>query len=76
MKEANEIVCEMTLARLRAGLTQGQLAKKMRTSQPTISRLERGRNLPTITTLQRLADVTGHRLEVRLVAAQPSSGTL
>jgi transcriptional regulator with XRE-family HTH domain len=67
MNEANEITFEMAMARLRAGLSQQELAKRMRTSRSTISRMESGRDLPTVATLRRLAQVTGHRLEVRLV---------
>lgn len=60
----------MIEARLRAGLTQGQLARQMRTSRSTISRIESGRDLPLVSTLERLAEVTGHRLEIRLVPSR------
>lgn len=48
--------------RKRAGLTQGELAKKMGTTQPVIARLESGRVRPSIRTLERLAEATGSRL--------------
>jgi ribosome-binding protein aMBF1 (putative translation factor) len=56
----------MVEARVRAGLTQAQLAQRMGTKQPVIARLEAGRRSPNIKTLRRLAAVTGSRLVVRL----------
>lgn len=49
-------VVEMIIAkRLKQGLTQTQLAIKMGTKQPVISRLERGTYNPTIQFLHRIA---------------------
>lgn len=56
----------MVKARLRAGLTQAQLAQRMGTKQPVIARLEAGRRSPNIRTLRKLAAATGSRLVVRL----------
>lgn len=53
-------------ARVRAGLTQEQLARRMGTTQSAIARLESGRISPSVRTLKKLADVTGSRLVVRL----------
>ena len=61
------VIDEMVSARKRAGLTQRALAKRMRTSQATIARLETGKRTPGVTTLEIMARVTGHRLEVRLI---------
>ncbi len=44
-------------ARLAAGLTQAELATKLRTTQSAIARLESGTITPTVDTLCRLADV-------------------
>jgi transcriptional regulator with XRE-family HTH domain len=63
---AQEIVQEMISARIRAGLTQAQLAKRMGTTQSAIARSEAGRGLPGIATLQKLAVATGSRLAIRL----------
>jgi DNA-binding XRE family transcriptional regulator len=41
-----EIAAELLRARLRAGLSQAELAARMRTSQSTIARLESGQTLP------------------------------
>jgi len=57
---------EMIAARVRAGLTQQELAKRMKTSQSVIARLERGGRSPNIKTLRRLAEVTDSQLVVRL----------
>ncbi|MBC8748536.1 MULTISPECIES: helix-turn-helix domain-containing protein [Paraburkholderia] len=60
---------ELIAARVRAGLTQEQLAEKMHTTQSTIARMESGRTLPSMRTLSRYADATGSRAVVRLEAA-------
>ena len=46
--------------RNQAGLTQKELARKMGTTQPVVARLESGRSRPSMRTLERLADATGH----------------
>ena len=53
-------------ARVRAGLTQEELADKMGTSQPTIARLESGHK-PSLKTLERVAEMTGSKLMIQLV---------
>ena len=63
---------EMIAARVRAGLTQQELAQRMGTTQSTIARLERGGRSPNIKTLRRLAEVTGSQLVVRLDAGCPT----
>lgn len=52
-------------ARKAAKLSQVQLAEKLSTSQAAVARLESGRAAPTITTLQRVAEATGHTLSVQ-----------
>jgi DNA-binding XRE family transcriptional regulator len=56
----------MIEARIRAGLTQAQLARRMGTTQPAIARLEAGRRSPNLKMLERLAEATWSRLVVRL----------
>ena len=53
---------EVIRVRMRAGLTQEQLAQRMETSQSVIARLEGGRSKPSTQTLERLAAATGTRL--------------
>ena len=51
-------------ARVSRGLTQAELSAKSGVSQADISRIERGSGNPTESTLQRLASVLEHRLEL------------
>jgi transcriptional regulator with XRE-family HTH domain len=59
--------------RRRRGLTQVQLAARAGTSQPVVSAYERGRRDPTFSTLRRLIEATGERLEL---GARVDSGAL
>lgn len=54
------------LHRTRTGLTQEELAKRMGTSVPAISRLESGFHMPSMKTLQRLAEALGARVKIDL----------
>ena len=56
-------------ARVTAGLTQEQLARRMETTQSVIARLESGRTRPSTQTLERLAAATGTRLRIRFEPA-------
>ncbi len=51
-------------ARARAGLTQEQLARRMKTTQAVVARLESGRTKPSTRTLERFAAATGMRLRI------------
>lgn len=51
-------------ARMRAKLTQAQLAKRLGTTQSAIARLESGRTSPSVATLRRYASATGSRLVI------------
>jgi DNA-binding XRE family transcriptional regulator len=64
-----EIAAELLRARLRADLSQAELAARMGTSQSTIARLENGHTLPSTKTLLRYAEATGSKFHVRLSAA-------
>jgi ribosome-binding protein aMBF1 (putative translation factor) len=64
-----EIAAELLRARLRAGLSQTELAARMGTSQSAVARLESGDTLPSTKTLLRYAQATGSRVRVRLSAA-------
>jgi len=55
-------------ARARAGLTQGELAKRMGTTQSAIARIEGGKINPSVDMLRRYAKATGSRLHVSLEA--------
>lgn len=49
-------------ARLEAGLSQEELARRAHTSRTTLSAYEHGRKSPTLATAQRLLAQTGHEL--------------
>jgi ribosome-binding protein aMBF1 (putative translation factor) len=59
-----QLASQMIEARGRAGLTQEQLATKMKTTRTVISRLESGRMKPSTRTLERYARATGHKLKI------------
>jgi predicted transcriptional regulator len=63
------ISSELIRARLRAGLSQVELAERMGTSQSAIARLESGRTLPSAKTLIRFAEATNSKIQLRLSAA-------
>ncbi len=64
LEEEFALILEVAKARRRAGLSQAELAKRMKTTQSTIARLESGRGLPSTRTLGRFAKATGHRLKI------------
>ena len=51
-------------ARMRARLTQAELAERMATTQSVVARLESGRVCPSTRTLERVARATGTRLRI------------
>jgi transcriptional regulator with XRE-family HTH domain len=53
------ISSRLRLAREQAGLTQGQVAKKLRLQRPTISEIEAGRRRVTAEELSMLASIYG-----------------
>ncbi len=69
MADEFNLARELIAARVRAGLTQVELAQRMGTSQSVIARLESGAQLPSVKTLLRLAKATRSRPVIRLLAA-------
>ena len=61
----------MLLARQKAGLTQADIAERMGTKPPAITRLESsltsGKHSPSLATLKKYAQALGYHLEIRLV---------
>ena len=53
-------------ARLRAGLTQRELARRAETAQSVVARIERGQTSPTWETLTRLLAAAGFDLDASL----------
>ena len=64
LEEEFTLIAAVAKARMCAGLTQAQLAKRMETTQSAIARLESGRGKPSTRTLSRFAKATGHRLKI------------
>ena len=66
-----EILRQMLQARKDAGLTQAQVAKRMGTKPPAVTRLESSlssaKHSPSLATLRKYAAAVGRRLEVRLI---------
>lgn len=58
------LVAALIEARTRAGLTQEEVARRMKTTQGVIARLESGGSKPSTRTLERFAKATGSRLRI------------
>lgn len=64
------LVRELLAARMRAGLTQEEVAESMGTTKSAVSRLETvGKHSPSVTTLKRYAQAVGCDVEIHLVQA-------
>ena len=59
-----EIARAIILARIKHKLTQKQLAKKLKTQQSVISRVESARTTPSLSFLKRLASAFGGTLKI------------
>ncbi|MBU4446176.1 helix-turn-helix transcriptional regulator [bacterium] len=61
----------MLFARRKAGLSQAQIAERMGTKPPAITRLESsltsGKHSPSLATIKKYAEAIGCHLEIRLV---------
>ncbi len=54
----------MVEARAKADISQEEIAKRMKTSQPNVARLEGGKGNPSLKTLRKYACATGTRLKI------------
>ncbi|NKC14421.1 MAG: helix-turn-helix domain-containing protein [Gammaproteobacteria bacterium] len=65
---------QMLRARKKAGLTQAEIAKRMGTKAPAVTRLESsltsGKHSPSLVTLQKYANALGYKIQVKLVKSQ------
>ena len=61
-----EIARQVLLLRQARGWTQAQLAQALNTKQSVVARLESGSHRPSLSTLDKICQVLGARLEVRL----------
>jgi ribosome-binding protein aMBF1 (putative translation factor) len=62
--EGAQLVRTLIEARTRAGLSQAQLAQRMKTSQSYVARIESGKVRPSTDALHRVARATGTRLRI------------
>lgn len=66
LEEEFNLAKALITARAKAGLTQQDVARRMKTSQSFVARLEGGHVQPTWKSLQRYARATGSRLKLEL----------
>jgi transcriptional regulator with XRE-family HTH domain len=59
-----ELARQLIATRVKSGLSQGELATKMGTSQSTIARLESGVSMPSMRTLAKFAQATNSQLQI------------
>jgi ribosome-binding protein aMBF1 (putative translation factor) len=64
LEEEFSLAAAMIEARSRAGMTQEQVARRMKTTQAAIARLEGSGSRPSTRTLERYAKATGSRLRI------------
>ncbi len=71
-----ELLRQMLSARTKAGMTQAEVASRMGTHAPAITRMESalgsGKHSPSLDTLKRYAEAVGCDLQIKFV---PSSGS-
>lgn len=60
-----EVAKALIKVRIEKGLTQTQLAKKLKTKQSVISRVENAKTVPSLSFLKRLASVLNMSLQVQ-----------
>lgn len=61
-----EIAVELNKARVRAKLSQKELAERLNTTQSVISRMESGRANISLAKLQQYAEACGGKLEIKI----------
>jgi len=68
LKPRTSHLCQMlTAVRLEAGMTQADVAMRMCTTANVVACWENGQKHPNLTTLEKFAEVTGNRLEIRFI---------
>jgi ribosome-binding protein aMBF1 (putative translation factor) len=64
LEEEFEIMSALIKARSAAGLSQDDVAKRMKTTQSAVARLEGRAHRASLATLKSYATATGHRLKI------------
>ncbi len=70
LEEEFALPAAIAAARGKAGLTQEEVAQRMRTTQSNIARLEAGRTTPSTRTLEKFAEAVGARLKISFESIQ------
>ena len=60
-----QVLAEIIKARIEKKLSQRQLAKKAKTTQAVLSRIENMEESPSIQLVQRIAEAMGKKLEIK-----------
>lgn len=72
LEEEFDLARALIEARTAAGLSQAQLARRMKTSQSYVARIEGGKVRPSTEALERFAHATGTRLRITFEPAVAS----
>lgn len=72
--DRRQLIKRLARERESRGLTQAEVARKMRTSQPYIARLESADNDPRLSTLLRYAAIVGGALALAAILSDLSKG--
>lgn len=64
LEEEFSLTAALIEARSRAGLTQEEVAERMKTTQAVVARLEGGGSMPSTRTLEKYAKATGSKLRI------------
>ena len=72
LEEEFSILSELIEARADSGSSQAEIARRMKTTQPAVARLEGGGHRASLKTLRSYAEATGHR--VRIVLEKRKAG--
>jgi ribosome-binding protein aMBF1 (putative translation factor) len=70
LEEEFSLSAALIEARSRAGLTQEQVAQRMKTTQAVVARLEGGGSMPSTRTLEKYAKATGTKLKISFEAEE------
>jgi predicted transcriptional regulator len=67
LNEEFSVAAQLIEARMKANLTQEEVARRMGTTQSVVARLESGSPMPSLRSLKRYASAIGGKLEIRVV---------
>lgn len=67
MKPEFEVAEALIEARLKAELTQSEVAKRMHTTQSVVARLESGKRLPSLQTIYKYAHAVNRRISLNIL---------